>query len=84
MLIDGINDAPEYAREINYLLKGLKYNINLIPYNSACDKQFKAPPVKKINNFKYILEQANKKVKVRLERGADILAACGQLSGLPG
>jgi len=84
VLIDGINDAPEYAREINYLLKGLKYNINLIPYNSACDKQFKAPPVKKINNFKYILEQANKKVTVRLERGADILAACGQLSGLPG
>lgn len=81
VLIDGVNDDPDHARQINYLLKGLNYNVNLIPYNSVGRSDFKAPSTKKINMFKYILEQSNKKVVVRLERGADILAACGQLSG---
>ncbi|MDD3013837.1 MAG: 23S rRNA (adenine(2503)-C(2))-methyltransferase RlmN [Candidatus Gastranaerophilales bacterium] len=81
VLIDGVNDAPEHAKEINYLLKGLNYNVNLIPYNSVNRDDFKAPSVKKVNIFKYILEQSGKKVTVRLERGSDILAACGQLSG---
>jgi len=81
VLIDGINDDPEHAKEINYLLKGLNYNVNLILYNSVNRDDFKAPSIKKINIFKYILEQSGKKVTVRLERGSDILAACGQLSG---
>jgi len=81
VLIDGINDSPELAKEMNYLLKGLNYNVNLIPYNSVNRDDFKAPSAKKINIFKYILEQSGRKVTVRLERGADILAACGQLSG---
>lgn len=81
VLIDGINDDPDHARQINYLLKGLNYNVNLIPYNSTNREDFKAPSIKKINIFRYILEQSGKKVTVRLERGTDILAACGQLSG---
>lgn len=81
VLIDGINDTPELAKEMNYLLKGLNYNVNLIPYNSVNRDDFKAPSAKNINIFKYILEQSGRKVTVRLERGSDILAACGQLSG---
>jgi 23S rRNA (adenine2503-C2)-methyltransferase len=81
VLIDGINDTPEHAKELNSLLKGLNYNLNLIPYNSINRDDFKTPSPKKINIFKSILEQSDKKVTVRLERGADILAACGQLSG---
>ncbi|OGI17095.1 MAG: 23S rRNA (adenine(2503)-C(2))-methyltransferase [Candidatus Melainabacteria bacterium RIFOXYA12_FULL_32_12] len=81
MLIDGINDSPDHAKQISYLLKGLNYNVNLIPYNSLNRDDFKTPSAKKINIFKYILEQSGKKVTVRLERGSDILAACGQLSG---
>ncbi|EKE02230.1 MAG: hypothetical protein ACD_20C00410G0016 [uncultured bacterium] len=81
VLIEGINDSPEHAEEIISLLKGLNCNINLIPYNSLNRKDFKTSSPKKINMFKYILEQSGKKVTVRLERGSDILAACGQLSG---
>ncbi len=81
ILISGVNDQPETAKKLNELLKGLNCNINLIPYNAANDDVFKAPRKEDIDMFKYILERSGKKVTVRLERGADILAACGQLSG---
>lgn len=80
-VIDGVNDSIEQAKAVNELLKGLNCNINLIPYNPVCKDKFKKPTSERINKFKYILEQSGRKVTVRLERGADILAACGQLSG---
>lgn len=80
ILIEDQNDKPDHARQVNHLLKGLNYNTNLIPYNPVC-KEFKAPSDQKIDEFKRILEQSGKKVTVRLERGQDILAACGQLNG---
>jgi len=80
-LIDGVNDSPAQAEQINKLLKGLKYNINLIPYNPVCGDSFKKPSVERINRFKSVLEKVERKVTVRLERGADISAACGQLAG---
>lgn len=80
-LINGVNDAPEMAKKINYLLKDINYIVNLIPYNPVEGDKFKAPTIKSINAFKYILEQSGKSITVRLERGADIMAACGQLSG---
>ncbi|MFH0703279.1 MAG: 23S rRNA (adenine(2503)-C(2))-methyltransferase RlmN [bacterium] len=82
VLIDNFNDKTEHAEEINILLKGLKCNINLIPYNPVCNSDFKAPSLQKINDFKYILEKSSgRKVTLRIERGSDILAACGQLTG---
>jgi 23S rRNA (adenine2503-C2)-methyltransferase len=80
-LIDNVNDLPEHAEQVNVLLKGLKYNINLIPYNPVCEDKFKRPSAEKIEKFKNIIMKVNKKVTVRLERGTDIAAACGQLSG---
>lgn len=80
-VIDHINDSMEQAKDVNKLLKGLNCNINLIPYNPVEKDEFKKPEISRINKFKYILEQSGKKVTVRLERGADIMAACGQLSG---
>ncbi len=80
-LIDGLNDSAECAKKVNELLKGLNCNINLIPYNPVPDDKYRKPDLNRINMFKYILEQSGKKVTVRLERGADIMAACGQLSG---
>lgn len=67
-------------------MKDLKCNVNLIPYNPVNPKDsgtpvFKKPDKKDIMKFKYILEASGKKVTVRLERGADIDAACGQLKG---
>lgn len=81
ILIHGFNDTQEIAKELAYLLKDLKCNINLIPYNSVIENDYKKPSNNDIMKFKYLLEHSGKKVTVRLERGADIDAACGQLRG---
>ena len=81
ILIHGFNDTPQVAKELAYLLKDLKCNINLIPYNSVVENDYKKPSNNDIMKFKYLLEHSGKKVTVRLERGADIDAACGQLRG---
>lgn len=81
ILIHGFNDTVECAKELAYYLKDLKCNINLIPYNSVDDTKYKKSSNNDIMRFKYLLEHSGKKVTVRLERGADIDAACGQLKG---
>ena len=81
ILIHGFNDTVNSAKELAYLLKDLKCNINLIPYNNVNDTKYKKSTNNDIMRFKYLLEHSGKKVTVRLERGADIDAACGQLSG---
>ncbi len=81
ILIDGINDGIEHAKKLNGLLKDLKYNINLIPYNPVEGCEFKKPSGERVSKFKEIVEMGTKKVTVRLERGTDISAGCGQLAG---
>lgn len=86
VLIGKLNDTKECAAELAHFMKDLKCNVNLIPYNPVNPKDdsspiFKKPDKKDIMKFKYILEASGKKVTVRLERGADIDAACGQLKG---
>lgn len=82
ILIGGLNDTKECAMELIEFLKDIKCNINLIPYNPVTDENgFKKPNKKDMLRFKYILEASGKKVTIRLERGADIDAACGQLAG---
>ena len=84
ILIHGFNDTPAAAKELAYFLKDIKCNINLIPYNSVIENDYKKPSGNDIMKFKYLLEHSGKKVTVRLERGADIDAACGQLRGKQG
>lgn len=81
ILIHGFNDTVKSAKELAHLLKDLKCNINLIPYNSVDETKYKKSTNDDIMRFKYLLEHSGKKVTVRLERGADIDAACGQLRG---
>lgn len=81
ILIHKFNDTFEVAKELAHWLKDLKCNINLIPYNSVIENDYKKPSSNDIMKFKYLLEHSGKKVTVRLERGADIDAACGQLRG---
>ncbi len=81
ILIHNFNDTFEVAKELAHWLKDLKCNINLIPYNSVIENDYKKPSSNDIMKFKYLLEHSGKKVTVRLERGADIDAACGQLRG---
>ena len=81
IMIKGFNDTIECAKELAAYLKNIKCNINLIPYNSVNDTKYKKSSNDNIMKFRYILEHSGKKVTVRLERGADIDAACGQLRG---
>lgn len=81
ILIGGLNDTIECAKELIEYLKDIKCNINLIPYNPVTTNDFKKPNKKDMMKFKYLLEATGKKVTIRLERGADIDAACGQLAG---
>ncbi len=81
ILIGGLNDTIQCAKELIEFLKEIKCNINLIPYNPVSSNDFKKPNKKDMMKFKYLLESSGKKVTIRLERGADIDAACGQLAG---
>jgi len=81
ILIKGLNDSIQCAKELATYLRDIKCNINLIPYNSVDDTEYKKPSNDSIMKFKCLLEHSGKKVTVRLERGADIDAACGQLRG---
>ena len=80
VLIKDVNDRLEDAKKLAYAISKLKSNVNLIVYNQNEKSHFKRPLKENILKFKYILEASGKKVTVRLERGADIDAACGQLS----
>jgi 23S rRNA (adenine2503-C2)-methyltransferase len=80
ILLRDVNDQPEHAHELGLLLKGLKCNVNLIPYNPV-DNQFQRPRRDAVLAFQAIIQdQYGKKTTVRVERGSDIDAACGQLA----
>jgi 23S rRNA (adenine2503-C2)-methyltransferase len=80
ILLCDVNDQPEQAHELGRLLKGLKCNVNLIPYNPV-DDQFQRPRRDAVLAFQRIIqEDYGKKTTVRVERGTDIDAACGQLA----
>ena len=81
ILIKDLNDSKKCALELIEYLKDLKCNINLIPYNSTDNTLYQKPDKKTMMKFKYLLESSGKKVTIRLERGSDIDAACGQLAG---
>jgi len=80
VLMRGINDSIDNAKELAMNIAKLKCNVNLILYNQNEKSPYKKPDKNTIQKFKYILEASGKKVTIRLERGADIDAACGQLS----
>jgi len=79
VLLKGINDRPEDARALAKLLRGLKCKVNLIPFNEHPGSDFKMPSEAAVQAFQEILWQANYTAFLRTSRGADILAACGQL-----
>lgn len=81
LLIKDLTDTIEMAKETAIFLKDIKCNINLIPYNPIEKNNFEKPGNNAVMKFKYVLEHSGKKVTIRLERGADIDAACGQLAG---
>jgi 23S rRNA (adenine2503-C2)-methyltransferase len=81
LLIKDLNDTIDSAKQLAHYLKDIKCNINLIPYNPTEKNGYQRPSNNSIMRFKSLMEHSGKKVTVRLERGADIDAACGQLRG---
>jgi 23S rRNA (adenine2503-C2)-methyltransferase len=80
MLAD-VNDAPEQARSLAQLLGRDHFKVNLIPYNPT--GLFEGSSRERIAAFRHELERARVPVTVRLTRGRDIEAACGQLAAAP-
>ena len=80
ILIKGINDSITDAKKLSELISKLKCNVNLILYNENEYCDYKKPDKSTVMKFKCMVEASGKKVTIRLERGADIDAACGQLS----
>jgi 23S rRNA (adenine2503-C2)-methyltransferase len=79
VLLAGVNDQPEDARELARLLAGVKSKVNLIPLNAAPGIPFERPSDDAIDRFAKILAERGLTVSVRKSRGRDIRAACGQL-----
>ncbi len=77
-LMAGINDSPEIAEELAILLKGNGSHVNLIPINPTAG-DFKRPTQDNVNEFERILSNAGVNCTVRVEKGTEISAACGQL-----
>lgn len=78
ILLDGINDDIDNAKELVKLIKGLNAYVNLIPYNSTCHN-FKRTTIEKRDRFFDYLNKNGVNAIIRKEFGSDIDAACGQL-----
>ena len=79
-LIAGSNDSLDYARQMAKLLKGIgPVHVNLIPLNPVPGTGLAATPREQVRAFAETLEKAGIPCTVRIERGQDIAAACGQL-----
>jgi 23S rRNA (adenine2503-C2)-methyltransferase len=79
VLLAGVNDSPDDARQLAKLLAGVKSKVNLIPLNAAPGIPFERPSDQAIDQFARILADRGVLVSVRKSRGRDIRAACGQL-----
>jgi 23S rRNA (adenine2503-C2)-methyltransferase len=79
VLLDGVNDASQNAREVAELVRGMRAKINLIAFNPGPGVAFRTPADGHVSEFKEILRSAGVPAFVRRPRGRDIYAACGQL-----
>jgi 23S rRNA (adenine2503-C2)-methyltransferase len=79
VLLDGVNDSAENAREVVELVRGLRAKLNLIALNPGPGIDFRTPAQDRVLQFQNILRAAGVPAFVRRPRGRDIYAACGQL-----
>jgi 23S rRNA (adenine2503-C2)-methyltransferase len=79
VLLGGVNDTPENAKEVAELLRGLRCKVNLIALNPGPGIDFTTPSAERVAAFQKILRAAGIPAFVRRPRGRDIYAACGQL-----
>ena len=79
VLLGGVNDGPENAKEVVELLRGMRCKVNLIALNPGPGIEFTTPDGERVTQFQTILREAGVPAFIRRPRGRDIYAACGQL-----
>jgi 23S rRNA (adenine2503-C2)-methyltransferase len=79
VMLGGVNDAPEHARQLAALARSCRAFVNLIPLHEGGALEFKGSPPERISGFARALRDAGVEVAIRKSRGKDIAAACGQL-----
>src|SRR5271168_3660573 len=81
VMLDGVNDKPEHARQLVRLMKGRPAKVNLIPFNVFPGTHYRRSSAANILQFREILNDHGLIATTRKTRGDDIDAACGQLAG---
>jgi 23S rRNA (adenine2503-C2)-methyltransferase len=79
VLLGGVNDRPEHAREVLDLLRGMRAKVNLIVWNPGPAMDYVQPNPEDVARFQKILIEGGMPAYIRRPRGRDIYAACGQL-----
>lgn len=79
VMLKGVNDSSAEAHELSRLLKPLYAKVNLIPFNEWPGAPYQCSPAAKIKRFSEILNNQGLSAPIRVPRGRDIMAACGQL-----
>lgn len=79
IMLEGINDKEEHAKELCRILKGINCVVNLIPYNETSHLEYKRSKKSTILKFYDIIKKSKINVTIRREFGSEISAACGQL-----
>jgi 23S rRNA (adenine2503-C2)-methyltransferase len=79
VMLDGVNDSDSDAKALVSLLKNIPSKVNLIPFNPWPGSPYKCSSKNRIRNFAEIVERGGYMAPVRVTRGQDIMAACGQL-----
>jgi 23S rRNA (adenine2503-C2)-methyltransferase len=81
VMLKGVNDAPDHAKELAKLLKSVPSKVKLIPFNPFPDSGFETTEMDRVKRFQQVLLDAGFIATIRRTRGDDIDAACGQLAG---
>jgi 23S rRNA (adenine2503-C2)-methyltransferase len=81
VLLRGVNDSENHARQLAALLRGIPSKVNVIPFNPHPQSKFARPTDQEIARFQKVLYDEGVQINVRRPRGDDIQAACGQLQG---
>lgn len=79
VMLAGFNDTDEDAQRLADLLEGIPTKVNLIPYNENPDRDLRRPSPERVAAFQALLVKRGYFTKVRITRGIDVSAACGQL-----
>ena len=79
VMLKGVNDSLADAKELIRILKGIPAKLNLIPFNGWAGAQYECSSNNQMRRFAEILNEGGFSAPIRVPRGRDILAACGQL-----